>query len=75
MSGLNSSHVRPLLSHACGVHGVHLKLSSITQSLARYGGILISNFTDVIVVGCYYGTLMYQSIVNALIGRGLHVNE
>lgn len=74
MSRLNSSDVRSLLSHECGFHGVHLKLTSIAHLLASYGGIGISIFTDGLVVQCYYGTFMYQCIVNALIVHGLQMS-
>lgn len=72
LSRLNSFDVRSLLSHECVVYGVHIKPSTIPHPQAGMGCFASQEFTEGDVIGYYYGTLVYQFMVDMVNARGVH---
>lgn len=72
MSRQVSLDVGSLLPHESSVYDAHIKPFTIANSRADMGCFAISKFRDGDVIRYYYGTLVYQFMVDVLNACGFH---
>lgn len=72
MSWLNLLNARVFSPYRCVIYGVHFKPSTTAHPWARMTCFATKKFEERKVVEVYYGTVIYKTILDALIAREVY---
>lgn len=74
MTRLNSLDVRPLSFYEFRLHSVEMMWSTVSDSQVEIYFIATQVFAQICIFGFYYGTLIYETILDKLNARSVYKN-